>query len=170
MSGTANAGRVRLLWSIPIALALHNLEEAIGFRWLAASASLPEAWARVWSADGASFWRFDVALLVTALLAFSVAAVGDLTDPRSRATRILLVIQLILLVNAFWHAAAAIMLGGYAPGVITALLVNLPLSWVVLARNRREQWLSSRATWAALGIVVVLHSLPVLLLAARLRG
>ena len=46
----------------------------------------------------------------------------------------------ILLLNVLApHVPAAIWLGGYAPGVATAVLVNLPLcAWVILSRRGRR--------------------------------
>lgn len=44
-----------------------------------------------------------------------------------------------LLLNVAWHVTAALMLfGGYAPGLVTAVALNLPLSVLVLRRAAAE--------------------------------
>jgi hypothetical protein len=49
----------------------------------------------------------------------------------------------ILLLNAVWHITVALALfGGYAPGVVTATALNLPLSVLVLRRAVDERWLA----------------------------
>ena len=46
----------------------------------------------------------------------------------------------VLLANVFIpHVPAAIALGGYAPGVITAVAVNLPLGVWILGRKRASR-------------------------------
>ncbi len=151
-----------LLWSVPFAMAVHNAEEAVGVRFLSADSGPLAAWRRVWGSASEGYLAFDLALVVLTVAVFVVAALSKLSDPRSLGARTLLVVQVGMLVNAFWHVAAAIMLRGYAPGVLTALLVEVPISIVVLGRNWREQWLSRRATVAAGLIVAVLHVVPAL--------
>jgi hypothetical protein len=71
---------------------------------------------------------------------------------------LVLLIQATVLLNVVWHAAAAVVLfGGYAPGVVTAVLLNLPFSVYLLGRSAREHWLSARALWALVPAAIVLH-------------
>jgi hypothetical protein len=63
-----------------------------------------------------------------------------------------------VLLNAIWHLAIAVVLfRGYAPGLATALLLNLPFSLHLLGRAVREQWLSRPARWALVPGAVLLH-------------
>ena len=39
------------------------------------------------------------------------------------------------------------LLRGYSPGLVTALLVNAPLSYVLFKRATREQWIPSWSWW-----------------------
>jgi Protein of unknown function with HXXEE motif len=65
----------------------------------------------------------------------------------------------IYLANVFVpHIPAMIMLGGYAPGGFTALLLNLPLTVLVLRQARREQLLSRNEI--AITVVAGVLSLP----------
>jgi hypothetical protein len=41
--------------------------------------------------------------------------------------------------------AALVLFGGYAPGVVTAVILNLPLSVLVLRRAVDERWLAPAA-------------------------
>jgi hypothetical protein len=61
------------------------------------------------------------------------------------------------LVNAGWHILAALVRGGYAPGVITAVLINLPFGVYVLRRAVKEQWVGARTAWQLIGIAALLH-------------
>jgi hypothetical protein len=47
----------------------------------------------------------------------------------------------VLLLNAAWHAGVALFVfHGYAPGLVTAVAVNLPASLAVLRRAVGEHW------------------------------
>jgi len=41
-----------------------------------------------------------------------------------------------------YHVAATLGLHQYAPGVVTAVLVNLPVMWYLLLRIFREHWVT----------------------------
>jgi Protein of unknown function with HXXEE motif len=139
-------------------LAVHNAEEALFFpRYLPFVLSrLPRGWqalaaplttGQVWSA-----------LAVVTGAAFAVALWADRRPESALALWLLLLIQTTVLLNALWHAAAAVVLfGGYAPGVVTALLLNVPFAIYLLRRAGRERWLDRQALWALLPGAIVLH-------------
>ena len=150
--------RQPVLWLVPLLLTIHNAEEALFFpRYLPFVLSrLPAGWqalaaplttGQVWSA-----------LAVVTASAFAVAWWADRRPDSALALWLLLLIQATVLLNAVWHAAAAVVLfGGYAPGLVTALLLNLPFSIYLLRRAAAEGWLSRRALWALLPGAIVLH-------------
>ena len=71
--------------------------------------------------------------------------------------------------DALSHVGATVILGGYAPGTVTALAIHLPFSVSLLRRAAREHWVRPR-DWPALGAAaVVLHG-PVLLGVMVLAG
>jgi hypothetical protein len=85
-------------------------------------------------------------------------------SPRAGRTCLapLLLIQATLLLNVVWHVVAAIVLfDGYAPGLATALLLNLPFSVYLIRRAAREHWVSRRARWALLPSALAVHG-PIL--------
>jgi hypothetical protein len=152
----------RWLWAVPTAIALHNLEEALTVRTALAHIDLPSPWRH--AVDGGGLAAFYIAIAVMAAVVFAIAAFGNLRDPSSRSARALLVIQILMAVNAFWHIGVALYFRGYAPGVATAVLVNLPLSYFLLRRCWRERWLSPRTMLVAAAAAAVIHSLPAMLL------
>jgi hypothetical protein len=149
---------------------VHNAEEAIFFpRYLPfVLARLPSGLQAV--AGPVTSGQVWLALATLTVGAFGIAAWAALRPASRLAQWLLLLIQAALLVNALWHVAAAVVLfGGYAPGVVTAVLLNLPFSVYLLARARREEWLSRTALWALLPSALLVHGplLSALLLATE---
>ena len=145
----------RALWWAPPLFLIHNAEEGIAMaRW--ANRELPGLLERVRAAlppdqlppgaadllgrlqppGAASFaWSAALATLLPALVYWPAVARG----PRSRFTRAAAWLQAMFLLNVFVpHLAATLVLRRYTPGVVSALLVNLPLSWVLLSAAVRE--------------------------------
>ncbi|HWJ36201.1 MAG TPA: HXXEE domain-containing protein [Steroidobacteraceae bacterium] len=98
--------------------------------------------------------------LVPAVVVLAAASAG-----RSRVRDWLVCwVTSIYLANAFLpHLLEFVIDRSYAPGVLTAMLVNLPFAIVLLRRAVREQYLSGRQLAAAVAAGVV--SLPILLAA-----
>ena len=148
----------QVLWLVPTLLAVHNAEEALFFpRYLPlVLARLPAGWQAV--AAPLTTGQVWSALAVVTGVAFAVAWWADRRPDSRAALWLLLLIQSAVLLNAIWHAAIAVVLfGGYAPGLVTALLLNLPFSLYLLRRAVREQWLSRPARWALVPGAVLLH-------------
>ncbi len=173
-AGTAFGGghrnSPRLLWLVPILLALHNAEEAIFFpRYLPfVLARLPTGWQAV--AGPVTSGQVWIALALVTATAFLVAVWVERHPASALGRWILLLFQATLLINALWHVAAAVVLfGGYAPGLATALLLNLPFSIYLLHRARAERWVSARALWALVPAALLVHGplLSALLLATE---
>lgn len=107
---------------------LHNIEEAI---WL------PE-----WSKYAKKFHepvernQFVFAVIVVTIIGYVVTA-AEIIESNSGGVFIYVYLGFIGMMglNAFLpHLAATILLKKYAPGLITALLLNLPLSIIIIAR------------------------------------
>ena len=121
------------------AFALHNLEEGLAYARMHDAAG-----ARI-AAAGLVWWRptpaqFDLALLGLTLavgLALGWAARGSVSRTRLAVLRAL---PLVMLANVVVpHVPAAILLGGYAPGLLTALAVNIPVSLWALNALRTQK-------------------------------
>jgi uncharacterized protein with HXXEE motif len=147
-----------VIWLVPLLLAVHNAEEALFFpRYLPLVLSrLPAGWQAVIAPlTTGQVWS---ALAVVTLSAFGVAWWADRSPESTAALWLLLLIQATVLLNAVWHAAAAVVLfGGYAPGVVTALLLNLPFSIYLLHRAAAEHWLGRGGLWALVPGAILLH-------------
>ncbi|GLS02476.1 hypothetical protein GCM10007859_25000 [Brevundimonas denitrificans] len=130
------AGRRRTAASLLfVAVLLHNLEEGVTY---AATRSEATRLAQViWpTVQLPTAVVFQAALLVLTA-ALGVALAWGATTRRDRdAWFILKLIASVLVVNVMVpHVPAAIVLGRYAPGVMTAVLINLPVSLWILAQR-----------------------------------
>jgi hypothetical protein len=98
-----------------------------------------------------------LALAVVTLVPFALAAWAS----RGRnpvALWLLLLVQATVLLNVLWHVgAAALFFDGYAPGLVTAVGINLPFSIYLLRRAAREEWVGAGARWALLPGALALH-------------
>ncbi len=154
--------RLRVLWLVPAVMVLHNAEEAMFFpRYLPlVLARLPESWRPL--AGAISLGQMWTALVLITLVPVVLATWATLRSGSVVPVWLLLLIQATLLLNALWHLSAAILIfNGYAPGVVTAVLFNLPVSVYLLRRAARENWVSRRARWALLPGAFLMHG-PVL--------
>ena len=96
------------------------------------------------------------ALLMATILP-SLVVVWAILRPGKALLISVLFLESVLLVNAFWHMLAAAVNHGYVPGVITAVLINLPFGLYVLRRAVRERWIGVRAAWRMIGLAAFLH-------------
>lgn len=150
--------RQPVLWLVPIFLAIHNAEEALFFpRYLPFVLSrLPRGWQAL--AAPLTTGQVWLALALVTASAFVAAWWADRRPASVVAIWLVLLIQATVLLNALWHAAVAIVLfSGYAPGLVTALLLNLPFSLYLLRRAATERWLGRRGLWALLPGAILLH-------------
>ena len=86
---------------------------------------------------------FPTAILITTLLLFLIPV---LAIYKKWDVRILGIGLGIFLVNAIQHTLATIVFWGYSPGVITAVIINLPLS-VYMIRQLFKNNLLKNFTW-----------------------
>ena len=146
------------MWLVPACMAGHNLEEAVTLpRYLPlVMGRLPDTWRLI--VGPISIGQVWTALAVVTLIPIVLASWATLRPGLTAPVWLLLLIQTTLLLNVLWHVGAAIVLfDGYAPGLVTAILLNLPFSIHLLRRAAEENWVSSRARWALLPSAVVAH-------------
>jgi hypothetical protein len=112
--------------------------------------------------------RLSVPALVQALAILSLLgcllAASVLLRPQWRGGWwLLLALESAMGINVIAHVVSALFIfRGYAPGLITALVLNAPFAVYCLSRARRERWVSERAWGATFVGGAVLHG-PVLL-------
>ena len=147
--------RNAVLALVGVTLVLHCAEEYLTFP---AFFSSPDAMPHWLHPHGLLYnaQHMRVALVMAALLPLCVIAWAILR-PRHCLLVAVLFLEAVLLVNAGWHLVATLVRGGYAPGVITAVVINLPFGVYVLRRAVREQWIRPRTAWRLITIALVLH-------------
>jgi hypothetical protein len=128
----------RTQWFFPVAVTLHNFEEAASMpKWISVhSSQLPLDPGRgfVWTG-----------LLVVTLAAFAVTALSAREGEESPWAYLLFGAISTMLLNVFIpHLPATLFFGGYTPGVVTAVLINLPLMSILLFQAVRDRWVSGR--------------------------
>ena len=136
----------RLQWLFPIAVTLHNGEEALTMPgWVAQhAAKLP--------VHAPGTFPMRAALLVLTASAFLVTWMSSRGGKQSLGVYLLFGGMVTMLVNLVVpHLPATILFRGYTPGVITATLLNLPIMLLLLWRALVEQWVSG---WKAVGFSV----------------
>jgi hypothetical protein len=151
-------GRRHLLALVPLLLTLHNLEEALfmpGFleRFADRAGRLPSFLAGL--LPDVTLAQFLIALALVTVAPYLFAASGPL-ERRGRAFYLVLGTQMVVLLNVAVHVAGAVWMRGYVPGLVTALLVNLPFSVYLFRRALRGGWLRWREmAWLVLAALLV---------------
>ena len=153
---------------LPVVIALHNAEEA-----LTAPAYLPRVGdyvSRVPLLRDAglppSLTQLYIALVVVTIV--PALMIGWATSGRESAAKrgLVAVVAAALLWNVLLpHVSAMIAFRGYAPGGLTALLVNLPFCVYFFRRSSRDGILTrGEMTWAIVFGLFLLALVPLLLL------
>lgn len=163
MKGLDNISFAKLIWVSPVIAALHNLEEAPAMaRW--SWDHLPQKYHPL-----ASQPQFLAALVIVTVLAFLVAWISARSPKNGWGIGLFMGMQSIFLVNAATHAMAAIIFAGYAPGVVTGLLLNVPFALYLFRRAFRDGYAGKRALALSAAAGLVLY-LPVVLGSLLLAG
>jgi uncharacterized protein with HXXEE motif len=156
-----------LQWLVFLCVALHNLEEG-----LAAKAYFPrvtellrERVPPTLLAAVPSLEQFYIALVGATLVPLVLTLIASTGRPTRLKPYLVALIAMGLLLNVFIpHVPAAVALGGYAPGVATAVLLNLPVSIYFLRRSVREGHVDRRGLvmTAAIALSILLFGVPLL--------
>jgi hypothetical protein len=136
---------------------IHNAEEAIAFPLvrLTLPSWIPKDVAH--SVSGVSQAHFLAALAFVTVIALVVVGWAYLR-PTPGSVWAALLVQSLMLVNVGAHLITAVLVTrDYAPGLASAVLLNLPFSIYLLRKAKTEQWLSSFARRALIPTALVLH-------------
>ena len=141
MRSNEGHSRVTISRLIPLALLLafflHNLEEALTFSAYREAAEMLLRKLTSSELSIPSHNSFLSALVVVSLIAALAMAWAMLQPSRRSAFVMVQGLAWIMLINVLVpHVPASILLGGYAPGVITAVFVNTPIAGFALVRLR----------------------------------
>lgn len=145
----------KLQWLFPIAVLLHNSEEAI---WMPGWAST-HATQLPLHPPGAT--KIRLALLVLTLAAFIVTELSRRKGPHSLWAYLTFGSIVAMLLNVFIpHVPASLVFHSYTPGVLTAIIINLPLMSYLTFRALRDDWVAGlKAASVAVGVPLGLASL-----------
>ncbi|HEX3543329.1 MAG TPA: HXXEE domain-containing protein [Candidatus Acidoferrum sp.] len=124
----------RLLWMFPVAVTLHNLEEAV---WLPAWSQHAGIWEQPVGAR-----EFRVAAVLLAIFAYAVTYWSIRTGQEGVGTYVITGFLFAMLLNVIYHVAATLSLREFAPGILTAVLINLPVMGYLLWRMFQERWVT----------------------------
>lgn len=149
-------------WLLPLAVTLHLVEEII--------------WLPAWS-KRAGFWHvpvgpreFRFACAVLSLLATLVTWASVTGGPESPGAYLTAGLAAVMLVNVFMpHVGAAVHLRAYAPGLITGVALNLPLTLLLLHRAFADGYISTQrfAVATVLWIIAATVLWPMLFVLGR---
>lgn len=159
---TASVDFQLLVWLFPIAITIHNLEEAIWLpKWTLSAGR--------WHPPVAPFvFRFAVAVLT--LLAYLAALLAWLGGQNSVGAYLVTGYALAMLLNvALPHLVATVATKRYVPGLATALVFNAPVTYALLQQALIEEYVAVKTVvWVGpLVVGAVLGSVPVLFAAGR---
>ena len=160
--------RKALLWLVPVFITIHNLEEALFMPAFlqTRNASIPSSLQGL--LPPITYQQFLIALIFMTAMPYAIALVGNLEREGSGSLYLLLGLQVVMLYNVLAHVLMAAVMGGYAPGVVTALTINLPFSLYLVRRARKERWVPRRViVWLfPIGLIVHAVGLPALIILA----
>jgi len=134
---------------LPVAYLLHLTEEAAGGF---------VGWAAAHLSPGFTHERFVAINAVAVPLAFA-AALASMFIPAARWLAVTLAV--LFLLNGLIHLGSSLATGGYAPGVVTGVVLYLPLGVFALRRLSREVTPRMMGIGVAAGIAV--HALVAVL-------
>jgi hypothetical protein len=141
-----------LFWLVPLLFALHNAEEAPRMA----------DWARAVDAQfmpAVSTMQFTVSVALLTLLVVVLTVLAVRGMPPRIGVPLMTGVQAIIFVNAFSHIGATIRYRRYSPGLMTAVLLNLPFSLILFHRALATAHLSWR------GLLIALALAPILMVA-----
>jgi len=145
-----------------LAVTLHNIEEAL---WLPAWSQAAGKWHHP---VGAREFRFAVVVLT--VLAYIAVWLATTYGKESVGAYLLTGYALAMLLNVFFpHVIATGVLRRYAPGTLTALLLNLPVTILLLRHSIQEGYIQIQMfLWAGpLVVAGILLLIPVLFAIGR---
>jgi hypothetical protein len=160
--------RNRVLWLVPILVTIHNLEEALLMPAFlqARNESIPGSLRDL--LPPVTYRQFLIALLIVTVIPYLITLFGNPGRAGGIGVYLLLGFLVVMLINVAAHVFMAVIIGGYAPGIVTALLMNLPFSVYLLRRALRERWVTGREMGVIFVVGLIVHGvgLPGLIIVA----
>jgi len=154
-----------LLWLLPVAITIHMVEEMI---WLPKWSQTAGSWHKPVSSH-----QFAFASIILIVVAFALTGAAVRSGKGGIAVYLTTGLALTMLLNIYFpHVGSAIALKRYAPGIVSGVLINLPLMpffvWQALSNGYVDGlWLvllgAPMVITAALGWSLLLYAGSILL-------
>lgn len=134
-----------IFWAPAICAALHIFEE---FAWPGGFA----AWFRVYRPETAVSFTPTFAVLVNAFLLFVAFVAGWFGPMWDRGLSLLLILSAVLAFNGLFHLVGAIRTRRYSPGMVTGLLLYLPMCVIIYWHFLRTGTITAMDAAISLGL------------------
>ncbi len=136
-----------LVWLFAIVVTVHNFEEAI--------------WLPAWSKTAGRFhhpvgrFEFRFAVMVLTLIAYIMAFLSMIGGKGSVGAYLVCGFALAMLLNVvFPHLLVTLVMRRYAPGTVTAVALNLPITFMLLYQGFKEGYIEE-SRFLYIGPIVV---------------
>ena len=158
-----------LFGAIPFLFALHNLEEALFMgAFLPSYKNTLPVLIRNFLGE-ISYPQFLAVLLPISILPFILLIIWKKDRSQSWIPFVLCGLQFVIFLNIFSHVGSAFLLKSYSPGLLTALLVNLPFSILFFFRQYRCKFITLRNIPLFIAGALLAHG-PLLLGLMKIAG
>jgi hypothetical protein len=144
----------KIIWVLVLSETIHNIEEAI---WLPGWSQT----AGVWHPPVTAF-EFRIAVAIITLAVYWIIYYYSRHDNRPAAYLMGGTLAVILFNVFIPHLAATMVAARYAPGVVSGILLNVPIAVYVLWRGLKEGEYTVK-TLAAGSVAVILIAMPLML-------
>jgi hypothetical protein len=146
-----------VLYLIAALVLVHNAEEALAFTrlWTSVREHVKEVAGIGLSTTPEPMYP---ALLVATLVPAAIMVWAARRPDRPVRLWFALLVQTVIFLNALAHVAIAFVgFHGYAPGLLSAVLLNVPYSVFVYRKARQGQWISVSGWWLLLPAALLVH-------------
>ena len=136
------------IWLVPVAYAVHILEESQHFA----------AWASTNFTGGFTTTQFVKNNLIIMSILVALTLLVSVYPRRWTALLHFFQISAVLFHNALFHMAATAYIGIYSPGLLSAILLYVPVFYHVVKRGYREGLLPNGSAIAVFGVAGIAHA------------
>jgi hypothetical protein len=161
--------QISLVRAVPFLFALHNLEEALFMpAFLSSSKNIFPAFVHDLLGEISPVQFLSVLLPIT-ILPVILFFIWKRNPSILWIPYFLCGLQFVIFFNIFSHAGSALLLKIYSPGLLTALLVNLPFSLVFFLQNARRNFFTIKNLPVFITAALLTHG-PLLFGLLKLAG
>lgn len=120
----------------PLAYAIHHFEEHIIFNF--------RAWRLQYFADSNPLSTEAVFVILTAITLIGII-LHMIVENKASAQSIILFLMATQVHNVFFHAGGTIFFNHFSPGLITAILLYIPVNVLIAFKAYQENWISKQS-------------------------